>query len=134
MIQNRVYEVDDELAKKIVQEAKAVKNSHVVEIYGSEIHSWEDYIDTIENTFKFPTSCIDSVDRYYDWMTDLDWLGKDSYTLVIHKYKEFLAQKPTLRKEIIDGFSDHVLPWWQEEVEHFVVDGRAKPFNVYVVV
>ena len=133
MIQNKIYHVSVDDVIKIVQEAKNSDNSHIVEISGAEIQSWEDYICKIEEAFSFPTPWTRTIDSYDDWMRDLDWLGKDSYILVIHDYKNFLGQDLSLKKTIMEGFSDLILPWWQNEVEICAVGDKAKPFNIYLV-
>ena len=74
-----------------------------------------------------------SLASYNDWMKDLDWFGKDSYILIIRNYKSFLANDLPLKEMIMEGFRDYILPWWQEDVEKYVVEGKAKPFNIYLV-
>jgi hypothetical protein len=98
MIQNKIYNINVEDVDKIVQEANASNNLHLAEVQGKEIQSWKDYIKKIENIFKFPTSCTNNIDRYLDWIRDLDWLKKDSYILIIYDYKSFLEQDLSLKK------------------------------------
>ena len=134
MIQNKVYKIDVEEVAEILQRVQGSVNSYLVEICGNEIQSWEDYINKIEVAFRFPTQCTNNIDGYNDWMRDLDWLGKDSYVLIIHGYKKILKRNPDLKKIIMEDFANLILPWWQEEVESCVVEGKAKSFNVYLVV
>jgi hypothetical protein len=100
---------------------------------GKDINSANDYIEQIQTKFKFPTSCIDNWDGYLDWIRDLDWLEKEEYILVIINFSQFLRDDIDLKKEIISDFEDTILPFWEEEVERVVVDGKPKPFNVYLV-
>jgi len=62
---------------------------YIVEINGAGIQSWREYVEQIELKFEFPTSCIDSQDRYLDWMTDLAWIKKERIVLVINNYNQF---------------------------------------------
>jgi len=133
MIQNKIYHVKTEEMEMIIQDAQKSKNSCLVELHGNEIQSWGDYIVRIEESFKFPSKCYDIIDRYLDWIRDLMWLRKNSYVIVIHNYREFLKQEPSLKKMIIDDFLNVILPWWQEEVVNCVVEGKPKSFNVYLV-
>jgi len=133
MLQNKIHHVDAIEASKIIQEAWSSTSLHLVELQGKEIQSWVDYISRIENAFKFPTKCEDIMDRYFDWIRDLEWLGKDGYVLIIHDFKSFLKLDLPLKKMIIDDYAEIILPWWQEDVEKYVGNGKAKPFNIYLI-
>jgi len=136
MIQNTIYHVDTPKATKIAQEASNSAELLLLELHGNEIQTWEDYINALNKAIHFPTSCLNStygVNRYHDWMRDLDWLGKDGYVLIIYDYKSFLEQNLSLKEEIMEDFTDLILPWWQEEVVNCVIDGKAKSFNIYLV-
>jgi len=133
MIQNKIYHITAMEADKIVQETNESANLHLVELQGEEIQSWEDYMSKIESAFEFPTSCIDNVNRYNNWLRDLSWLGKDGYVLIIRDFKDFLNQDLILKYKTIGRYADTVLPWWGENIEKYIIDGKAKPFNVYLV-
>lgn len=117
---------------KIKEEAQK-NNFFIAEIDGATIHSWQEYATTIGKIFKFPNPCTDSIDRYLDWMRDLDWLRKDGYALIIYNYGTLLHNAPQLAHEIVEDFKVAILPFWQEEVTHVVVEGKPKPFIVYLV-
>ena len=128
----------NEIIKASYKEVQTILKSfmediHVVEIDGKHIQSWEDYILEIETKMRFPTTCIDSIDRYLDWITDLEWLGKNSYVLIIYNFADFMENNPDIKNLIIKRFKEHILPWWQEDVEEFSAGGKRKPFNVYLV-
>lgn len=132
-LNNKVQEVSPEEIAIIKGELIGSPEILLVELNGSEIQSWEDYVSEIQQNFRFPTSCFDSVDRYLDWMRDLSWIEKEKYILVIHHFDTFLQHKPELKNEIVLDFKDTILPFWQEEVVEVVVDGKAKSFIVYLV-
>jgi len=134
-MRNKIYHVKIEDAEKIAREAKLSTKLLLMELWGKEIQSWEDYVNKLDEYVSFPTSCVNGiygVNRYHDWIRDLDWLGKDGYVLIIYDYEAFLEQTPSLKEKIMRDFSDLILPWWEEEVERCVVGGRAKPFNIYL--
>ncbi|GAB1530034.1 MULTISPECIES: barstar family protein [Brevibacillus] len=130
---NKVLETNREKIESLKVELATTEGFHIVEMSGANIQSWKDYISEIQMKFKFPTSCLDSMDRYLDWIRDLDWLDKDGYVLIIYGYSDFLKDDPRLKKEIITDFTDVILPFWQEEVKEVVVEGKAKSFMVYLV-
>jgi len=133
VIKNKIYHITAADADRIVQETNSSTNLHLVELQGEEIQSWEDYIVEIESAFKFPTSCINNMNGYNDWIRDLSWLGKDGYVLIIHNFKDFLNQDLMLKYIVLGRYADLILPWWEKDVERCVVEGKAKSFNVYLV-
>lgn len=132
-VENKVISISSKEFEKIKKDLLNNEQMYVVELNGENIQSWENYIIEIQTKFKFPTSCIDSIDRYFDWMRDLDWLKKKSYTLIINKYNLFIYNNIELRNEIISDFKEVILSFWQDEVEEVVVGGKAKLFTLYLV-
>ena len=132
-ISNKILFTDSKNIEIIKAGLKSNDRIYLVEIDGKQIQSWEDYISIIETNFKLPTPCLDSVDRYLDWMRDLSWLKKEEFILIITNYSLFLKNNSELRKQIIDDFADVILPFWQDGVEKVVVDGKSKSFIVYLV-
>ena len=106
---------------------------YLVELDGKQINNWKDYISLLETGFKFPTSCIDSIDRYLDWIRDLSWISQKEILLVINNFEYFIVDDEDLRTQIIFDFYDLILPFWEEGVKKFVVGGKPRKFNVYLV-
>jgi hypothetical protein len=52
---------------------------------------------------------------------------------MIYDFEFFLREGPQLKESIIADFRDQILPFWEEEVIHVVVEGEPKSFNVYLV-
>lgn len=132
-INNKVLSVNSKDIEIIKTKFVSNDKAYIVEINGTQIQSWEDYISDIQNKFRFPTPCFDSVDRYLDWMRDLDWLKKEEYVLIITHYGLFMRNDSELKKQIVSDFSDIILPFWQDEVKEVVVEGKTKLFMVYLV-
>jgi len=132
-MRNEICEVHNENIEKIKGELESSSNLHLVELHGKQIQSWEDYIGKMEDAFKLPTQWPNTIDSYNDWMTDLEWLGRDSYALIIYDYQNFLENDLALKNIVIQDFQELILPWWQGEVEKCVVGGKAKSFNIYLV-
>lgn len=132
-INNLILSVNSKEIESIRKKMNSNDRAFVVELDGRNIYSWEDYILEVQKKFQFPTSCIDSVDRYFDWIRDLGWLDKEEFALIIYSYSDFIKNDPELKNQIISDFADVILPFWQYEVEDIVVEGKAKPFMVYLV-
>jgi hypothetical protein len=113
----------------------------LVELNGEKIQTWNEYITEVESKFYFPRSCELNGNRYLDWIRDLTWFEEGVYkenkinkfALVIYKYSKFCKNNITLKNEIINEFEDTILPFWEEEVERVVVEGKPKSFIVYLV-
>ncbi|MBC1457957.1 barstar family protein [Listeria newyorkensis] len=129
---NSIYTTSDDNVNDLKKKWSR-SDTYVVEIDGKSVGSWEDYITKIEKAFDFPTSCLDTVDGYLDWIRDLSWIGKESYKLVIHDYNYFLAKEPKLKASIMNDFKEIILPFWQDEVESTVIGGEPNSFDVYLV-
>jgi hypothetical protein len=103
----------------------------------NDVQLLQDYLDGMKDLFQFPfrneISYNLSLDGYYDWMRDLDWLDKDGYILVIYNYNDFLNGDLEAKRKVIYGVIDTILPFWKEEVLRTVVEGIAKTFIVYLV-
>ncbi len=105
---------------------------YVAEIDGKKVQVLHDYLKTMSEVFHFPFPSR-SLDSYYDWMKDLDWLDKNGYVLIVNNFNSFLSQDLATRELVIEGFEKIILPFWQENVMKEVVEGQAKLFIVYLV-
>lgn len=104
----------------------------VVELDGREMIMFDQFLSKISEVYDFPFPAK-GIDGYLDWIRDLSWIDAEGFALVVHNAKFFLEKEPNRRREIIKLFEEIVCPWWQSEVEQFVVEGKAKSFNVYFV-
>lgn len=130
---NSIQSISGKDFKAIKEEISRKSGVFLVELDGSTIQSWKDYVSEIEKKFMFPTTCINSVDRYLDWIRDLSWLEKEEYILVIYNSNSFLIKDLALKNKVVMYFKEAILPFWQSEVEEVVVGGKAKPFMVYLI-
>lgn len=118
----------DLLKSKLIRDNKVL----VVELDGNKIQSWVDYISVVQSKFEFPTSCTDSVDRYLDWIRDLEWLEQEKFIIIINYFSEFLQKNASLKDEIMQDFEEIILSYWQNEVMEEVSGGEPRSFMVYV--
>ncbi len=113
------------------------QNYYIAEIDGNNIYNLEDYMNEIIKAFKFPDGMFknkDNIDSYEDWMRDLGWLGEvDGFALFIINEDKMLTNSLDKKKIIFESFYDTIIPFWTEEVEHVVVEGKTKIFDVFVV-
>ncbi|MDF2540028.1 MAG: hypothetical protein K0S76_3049 [Herbinix sp.] len=130
---NSIEYIDSKNADLIKEQLKTDKNILLAELYGKEIQTWGGYASVIERIFKFPTSCIDSMDRYLDWMRDLEWLEQKEFVILINNYNDFCKGDSSLKEEIVLDLKETILPFWEEEVVNSCVEGMSKSFMVYLI-
>lgn len=92
-----------------------------------------DYVTEIQSKFSFPTPCADSVDRYLDWIRDLEWLEQEKFVIIINHFSDFCKKNPSIKNEIMQDFEEIILPFWQNEVREEVAGGEPRSFIVYIV-
>lgn len=135
-MKNKIYYVSSIEINEIKEKLKEDNMLFVVDIDGGSIQNKEEFLVTLSSLFKFPRPIQLKgayTDAFLDWMRDLDWLCKNGYALIINNFNNFIKFDQTLKEEIINLFEETILPFWEEEVIHTVVEGEAKPFNVYLV-
>lgn len=129
---NKIISVSSNEVPDILKEIENDKSLFIAQINSNEVQDLQEYLNKMSEVFRFPFPSR-SIDSYNDWMRDLDWLNKDGYVLVFYNFKEFLCKDLFSKEAIIDGFSNIILPFWQEEVTQTIVEGESKPFTVYLV-
>lgn len=130
---NSIEYIDSKNADLIKEQLKTDNNILLAELHGKEIQTWEGYVSVIERIFKFPTSCIDSMDRYLDWMRDLEWLEQKEFVIFINNYNDFCKGDSPLKEEIVLDLKETILPFWEKEVVNACVEGISKSFMVYLI-
>lgn len=131
-MKNKVYRTTGSELPMLRRQLSAVPGLWVGELDGNEIPDLDAFLKTVSALMDFPT-ISKSLDSYLDWITDLDWLNADGYALIIKNFNTFLNQDLEARDDVIHLFFEDVLPWWEEDVKHFQVEGEPKPFNVYLI-
>jgi hypothetical protein len=131
-MKNKIFNVSSKEIIYLKQEIKKSGALFIGEIDGKLIKQKQDFLDSMSKIFMFPYPAS-GFDGYFDWIRDLDWLQKEGYILIIYNFKEFLNMDMRLKNQIIDDFKNIILPWWESEVEKFVVRGKPKLFNIYLV-
>lgn len=127
------------ISKKELNElrTKTSEEFFKVIIDGEKISTWVDYWNAISKAFSFPdlpSYMEPDYHSYYDLMTDLSWLKKESIILVIENAEAFLKSDLKLKNDIIKDFREYLLPFWEKEVLKTVVDGKKKNFCVYFII
>ena len=131
-MKNEILKITKTESSTLKQELQKQEGVWIGEIDGENIKTLEDYLDKVNQLCGFPIPAK-GLDGYLDWIRDLSWLRKDGYAIIIYDANKFLSEDSRIKNIVIKSFEDIVLPWWESDVERYVVEGKAKPFNVYLV-
>lgn len=103
---------------------------------GNGITTYEQYFDKLWKDFGFSKIPVGWKKDYCtedDFLTEMDELPSEKYVFVIKNYDLFLTDNPNVKHRIINHYEKFILPFWDEEVERVVVEGKRKDFNIYLV-
>lgn len=132
---NKLYRMTKEEfeKKKILYKYNDVK---YIVMDGKGIETYEQYFDKLWKVFNF-SEIPDGWEKDYhtedDFLTEMDELPDDKYIFIIKNYDGFLANNIEEKAEIEDYYENYLLPFWDEEVERVVVEGKRKDFDIYLV-
>lgn len=130
---NKVLYVSISEITVIKENLNKSEDTFMMEIEGSQIRNLTDYLSCISRLMKFPSPSR-GIDSYNDWMCDLEWIKQNNIVLIVNDYEQFLRMDLLAKKDIIDGFTTLILPWWQEDVISCCVGGEPRKFMVYLVI
>lgn len=119
-----------------IQEETDLSLAFLVEIDGSQIKTIDKLFETMEKAYNLHTlngTWGRNWAAFDDLMTDLDWIPYNKHILAIKLYTELLSGYPEEKNRFIHYLKDSILPFWEEEVLHCVVEGKTKGFTVYLV-
>lgn len=132
---NRLYRMTKEEFEKKKILYKYPDTKYIV-MDGAGIETYEQYFDRLWEVFGFsdiPEGCKKDFHTEDDFMTEMDELPEDKYVFVIKNYDKFMKNNNEEKHEIEDYYENYLLPFWDEEVERVVVEGKRKDFNIYLV-
>lgn len=130
-MENRIYHISKSELKNYLL-PQSPKNK-VVCVDFKKIKNRREFAEFMEKALQSPRPIEGVYARYMDWIRDLSWYDYDRYDIVIYHFSRFAAKNFEDAYEIYDEFKKIILPFWEYEVIHTVVEGKPKAFNVYFV-
>jgi len=131
-MKNEIKNVSLFEAEKLQEKLQLNPKCLVLNINGNEIKNLQNYLQFMNKALDFPI-LSKSIDSYNDWITDLSWLNYSEYAIFIFSYNSFMSDDLKNKAIIVNHFKEDVLPWWEGDVKKYVVGGKSKLFNVYIV-
>ena len=80
------------------------KDGIILELDGKNMQTKEQFFLEVEKGFSFPRPCEGSLDRFLDWMCDLDWIRSDKIYLIIKNAAFFLENDKQFKEVIFKCF------------------------------
>ena len=102
------------------------EQTRYVTVDGASIHSYKDFIDIIQEELDFPRDCEGMVDRYLDWMQDLQFSSWNRFVITIRNSDCLVNSDSRDLKDIISHFREIILPFWKDEYRRCIVDPDPK--------
>ncbi len=118
---------------KEVQSNDLSKDKIRIIIDGKNIKTKEEFLQVIEDNFKFPESCYGNLDAFLDYIRDLSWFDHDEIEIVLKNQKEFLNLNQQLKGILFRCLIEDILPYWEKDVLYQCVNGKCKEFTIYIV-
>ena len=129
---NDIIHISKQKEQEILSLLKQDQNTFYVIINGKHVRTLPEYLKVMSEEFSFPIP-NKGVDGYMDWIEDLTWIEQENIVLFIEDFSHFLEEDPSRKTQMIELFRDKILPWWDGEVERYVVEGEKRSFQVYLV-
>jgi hypothetical protein len=131
---NRIINIDSNEYQIIRKQIES--DTFLVELDGNNIQNERQLFDVMEKAYNLHTlngTWGKNWAAFDDLMTDLDWIGYDKYILTIFSFKSFMSKDLNGKRLFLEYFKESILPFWEEDVLHCVVEGKTKEFTVYLI-
>lgn len=122
---NKLYKMTKEEfeQKKILYQFDDVK---YIVMDGAGIETYEQHFDKLWEVFSFGKI---PEDWEKDYHTEYDFLPEEKYTVIIKNYDKFMNNNKWEKENLEDTYENYLLPFWDEEVERIVKEGKRKDFR-----
>ena len=129
---NSIYHLSFTQFKAVKQCLLETGDCFLVEICGKECETSEQFYKSVSEIMSFPIASK-SFDGFFDWIRDLTWIAPKRIAFIIYNFEAFMNRDKEKRAFLMSAFRDDILPWWESEVEDYVVEGTPRHFDVYLV-
>lgn len=118
------------------QEKKALMRripiKYIFSIDGKKIQAKSDVFNTLRELFDIPDLLYENWDALQDRLQRDYCIRSEEVYLFIENANDLLLRDEVSRQILLDILSNTVI-WWASDVEKYVVGGKKRIFNVYLV-
>jgi RNAse (barnase) inhibitor barstar len=85
---------------------------YIGKIDGSKAKNYKDFFQSMAAAFEFPDYFGHNMNALWDCMTDLDWLDRRNYALVITNFSDLLKDEKSGERDSIMTFLEEIINDW----------------------
>ena len=107
-------------------------NDFNLNIDGKKVQSEGDAIEILANSFNINDLQDGNWDALSDRLQRSNYIHPERINIFINNLNDLFIKDENSKNIFLEILSDTV-SWWKEDVERYIVDGKRKTFNVYLL-
>ena len=107
-------------------------NDFNLNIDGKKVQSERDAIEILANSFNIDDLQDGNWDALSDRFQRSNYIYPERINIFINNSRYLFIKDENSKNTFLEILSDTV-SWWKEDVERYIVDGKRKTFNVYLL-
>lgn len=107
-------------------------NDFNLNIDGKKVQSERDAIEILANSFNINDLQDGNWDALFDRLQRSNYIHPERINIFINNSRDLFIKDANSKNTFLEILSDTV-SWWEEDVERYIVDGKRKTFNVYLL-
>ena len=97
-----------------------------------KVQSERDAIEILANSFNINDLQDGNWDALFDRLQRSNYIHPERINIFINNSRDLFIKDEDSKNTFLEILSDTV-SWWEEDVERYIVDGKRKTFNVYLL-
>lgn len=107
-------------------------NDFNLNIDGKKVQSERDAIEILANSFNINDLQDGNWDALFDRLQRSNYIHPERINIFLNNSRDLFIKDANSKNTFLEILSDTV-SWWEEDVERYIVDGKRKTFNVYLL-
>ena len=107
-------------------------NDFNLNIDGKKVQSERDAIEILANSFNIDDLQDGNWDALFDRLQRSNYIHPERINIFLNNSRDLFIKDANSKNTFLEILSDTV-SWWEEDVERYIVDGKRKTFNVYLL-
>lgn len=107
-------------------------NDFNLNIDGKKVQSERDAIEILANSFNINDLQDGNWDALFDRLQRSNYIHPERINIFINNSRDLFIKDENSKNTFLEILSD-IVSWWEEDVERYIVDGKRKTFNVYLL-
>ena len=107
-------------------------NDFNLNIDGKTVQSEKDAVQILAEGFNIDDLQDGNWDALADRLERPNYIIPDNINIFINNSRDLFIKDENSKNTFLEILSDTV-SWWEEDVERYIVDGKRKTFNVYLL-